>query len=110
MIWLLLACSGTKESSVDTGLCATAPVETWANFGQGFVTENCQSCHASTQTVRQGAPETVSFDTAEQVWALSDRVLARAGAEPPDMPPQGGTTEEDRYRLRVWLTCGTSGE
>jgi uncharacterized membrane protein len=110
MILLLLACSGQKESVLDSGLCAAAPVETWANFGEAFVTQSCQSCHSSTQSNRQGAPEEVTFDTADQVWALSDRVLARAAAEPPTMPPQGGTSEEDRERLRIWLSCGTPGQ
>lgn len=107
MLMLLLACTGKVE---DSDFCTDAPTATWETFGDGFVTQNCQACHASTQTDREGAPEDVTFDTADQVWALKDRVLERAAVEPPTMPPLGGTTEDDRYLLEVWLTCGVEGE
>jgi uncharacterized membrane protein len=89
----------------DTGACADAPVLTWANFGAGFLIENCQSCHASTSPDRNGAPESVTFDTEAEALALQDRILIRAAGDAPDMPPEGGITEEDRHRLELWLTC-----
>lgn len=104
---LLFACTGGGDTGADP--CADAPVVTWETFGAGFVTENCQSCHASTQTDREGAPADVTFDTAADVWRLREAVLRTAGAEPPTMPPLGGTTEEDRQKLRDWLTCGVEG-
>ena len=85
--------------------CNGAPITTWDNFGAGFVTENCQPCHASTAPNRQGAPEDVRFDTEEDVWSLAPAILERATGEEPTMPPRGGVTEDDRYRLEVWLTC-----
>jgi uncharacterized membrane protein len=107
--WLvvLLACTGGETA--DSGACADAPVVTWETFGHGFVTENCQSCHASTTLDRHGAPESMVFDTVDDVWANADRVLVRAGAEPPTMPPEGGTTADDRELLQTWLTCAEKG-
>ncbi|MEN0064832.1 MAG: hypothetical protein AAGA48_21990 [Myxococcota bacterium] len=103
----LLGCATTSETTTTPEAeCATAPVLTWANFGQGFLIENCQACHASTSPNRQGAPTTVFFDREEDAWMWSERILERATGEQPDMPPQDGVDVEDRTRLRLWLTCG----
>ena len=100
----LLACGG---EALDTGdPCAEAPVVTWDTFGQGFLRENCQGCHASTVVDRAGAPAEVTFDDEAQALAWRERILARAAGATATMPPLGGTTEDDRWRLRVWLTCG----
>lgn len=99
--------SATAQASArDTGACAEAPVLTWANFGDGFVTENCQACHASTTPDRRGAPQTVTFDTYEDTMAHRDRILARSGGDDPTMPPQGGVDAAQREKLTLWLTCG----
>jgi uncharacterized membrane protein len=89
--------------------CATAPVVTFSNFGEGFVTFHCQGCHSSTAQDRNGAPESITFDNADEVWSLSDLVLDVAASPEPLMPPRGGVTEEDRELLRVWLTCTEVG-
>lgn len=107
LLALLLACTGADP--VDTGPCADAPTVTWETFGAGFVAENCQSCHASTTANRNGAPESVVFDTVDDVWALRDDVLDAAAVDPPTMPPLGGTTEDDRALLTIWLTCADEG-
>ena len=86
-------------------LCEDAPVLTWDNFGKGFTIESCQSCHASTAVNRYGAPEGVTFDTLEQTLVWKARVLARATGATADMPPGGGVSDDDRYRLEVWLRC-----
>lgn len=105
---LLIACAATTESAADP--CADVPVVSWESFGAGFVTESCQTCHASTSPDRHDAPEDVVFDTAEDVWAHKDRVLATVTGDAPSMPPQGGLSEDDRYKLEAWLTCGSEGE
>ena len=108
MIWFLLAC-GTPPA--DTGFCADQPVVTWANFGQGFVLQECQGCHVSTSPTRYGAPEDVNFDTVDDVWARRDQVLERAAPEEgdPDMPPSASTSEDNRELLRIWLRCAEEG-
>jgi len=115
MVWLLLsACSGTvDDSATDTVLgdtaCADAATVTWNSWGQGFLIEACQGCHASAAEERFGAPEDVSFDTVDQAWDQAERILARAGTDPPTMPPQGGVEPDDRQRLVWWLTCAEPG-
>ena len=89
--------------------CEEAPVVTYANFGQGFITHYCQGCHASSAPDRYEAPETVTFDTVEEIWAWKERILARAASEPATMPPAGGTSAEDRQKLRWWLECAEEG-
>ncbi|MFT4976966.1 MAG: putative membrane protein [Myxococcota bacterium] len=100
---LLVACSG--DDADDIAFCDDAPVVTYANFGDGFMTENCQTCHASETPDRNGAPESVIFDTLDDILDQSDRILDRAAAEEATMPPAGGVSEDDRYLLDVWLTC-----
>lgn len=135
MWWLLLACtagsppvdsggSGTStgdgggttsstatDGGTDTGdPCQGVPLVNYATFGQGFLTANCQGCHASTSPERYGAPEWVVFDTVQDAWTWKDRILelvpGKAGAR---MPPAGGITEEDQQRLRWWLLCAEPG-
>jgi hypothetical protein len=89
--------------------CDDAPVLTWNNFGQGFITEACQGCHAGDTPDRYGAPEDVLFDTVAQAWDRADRILARASGDYPSMPPLGGTNADDRLRLEYWLRCADPG-
>ncbi len=101
----------TTPDSADTAdlFCAGAPTLAWSNFGQGFLLENCQGCHASTAVDRYGAPEGVVFDTVEDAWLHAPRILARSTGDAPTMPPQGGVSADDRTRLEWWLRCGTPG-
>jgi len=96
----------TDTSTTDTGadLCDDAPVVTWENFGAGFVTENCQACHASTSPERLGAPPDVVFDSEDDVFERVSGILRRV-VDQGDMPPQGGISEDDRYLTEVWLSC-----
>lgn len=106
---LLLACTGTPEDTAVVDGCADAPVVTYETFGAGFLVENCQSCHASTAPDRKGAPDAVIFDTVDDAWAFKERILVRAAIDVPDMPPQGGTTADDRTLLMYWLNCAEEG-
>lgn len=92
-----------SEGSIEP--CETAPVLTWANFGEGFLLDNCQACHASSAADRHGAPTQVVFDTLDDVRAWEDRIMARAGSELGGMPPAGGVSETDRELLLAWIQC-----
>lgn len=126
----LLACSGAPDAvdsadrdtdpgdtdPIDTdppdtaaAFCDGAPTLAYTNFGEGFLRENCQGCHASTTPERYGAPDHVTFDTVEEAWTWSARILVRSTGESPTMPPQGGVSADDRTRLLWWLRCGTPG-
>lgn len=102
----LLGCGDKPTESVqDTSPCADAPTVTWETWGEGFVTESCQSCHASTSPDRNGAPEDVIFDTEQDVLDRATAVLSVATGESPTMPPEGGVSDDDRALLEIWLTC-----
>ncbi|MFT5681612.1 MAG: putative membrane protein [Myxococcota bacterium] len=108
---LLLACTGGEgsDSAIEVvGECDDIPVVTWDNFGDGFVTESCQTCHASTSEDRNGAPETVTFDTREEALAQADNILRVVASDTPTMPPQGGISDDDRTLVSYWLTCWES--
>lgn len=120
-VWLLclavlpfgVACAIEESAPDDLGeagaaestSCADAPSVTWETFGEGFVTTHCQGCHASESLDRRDAPDAIIFDEEEDVLALKKAILESAGADEPTMPPSGGTTEEERIRLRIWLRC-----
>tara|TARA_B100000575_G_scaffold175204_1_gene140451 strand:- start:1767 stop:2168 length:402 start_codon:yes stop_codon:yes gene_type:complete len=95
------------EPAID---CADTVEFNWVNFGKGFFTESCNGCHYSETPFRYGAPEYVVFDTSGDVWAHKGIVLAVAAGETPSMPPNGGTTDLDRLKLQIWLTCGEPGQ
>ena len=106
----LLACSNQgAEDSGSPGVCDTAPPVNYINFGEGFLMENCQGCHASTAPNRYGATEGVIFDTVEDAWIWRDRILARALDETNPMPPAGGVSVDNLDRLQWWLDCAEEG-
>jgi uncharacterized membrane protein len=110
-MWLLLlACVGEEESKDSTAsFCRDTPVVNYENFGRSFLTESCDGCHAATSVDRHDAPDGVTFDTVEEAWRWDERILARAASAEPDMPPQGGVSEDDRIRLQWWLLCAEPG-
>jgi uncharacterized membrane protein len=111
MLWTFLAAiSACGNPPDDTGdlACFEAPPVNYANFGEGFLTENCQGCHASTAPNRYDAPEGVSFDTVEEAWDWRGRILARV-VDDATMPPAGGVDEDVRQLLGWWLDCAPEG-
>ena len=102
MIWLIFACSNPQPP-----VCDTAADVTYAEFGESFLRQHCQGCHASTSTNRQGAPSTIYFDTVEDVWRLSADILRVTTSEIPTMPPAWTLEEHDIEMLRWWLECGS---
>lgn len=104
MFWFWFACTGKSQ---DTGWenCDEAPVVTYANFGQGFLTHNCQPCHGSETANRYGAPENVTFDTKEDVSDWFERIHSTTIGEMGSMPPAGTINEEDQVMLYWWLVC-----
>jgi len=115
LIWLFVLDFGCdrKEPAVDSGAVSECdsgiPALNWDNFGEGFLLENCQSCHAGSSQSRYDAPEEVTFDNKTQVWYWADRILARATGDEADMPPAGGVSDDDKQRLEWWLACAEEG-
>lgn len=106
---LLLACA--MEEPVDTG-CAHEPELTWANFGEPFMIQYCNGCHATTQpeALREGAPLSVNFDSYSGVLAQAERIVARAVPADATMPPGGGPSAEERALLGEWLGCAVAAD
>ena len=85
--------------------CEESPIITWSTFGQGFMTNYCQGCHASATNHRYGAPTGISFDTLDEVIPYRERLLTIITGEEATMPPGGGINDLDVKRLVIWLTC-----
>jgi predicted CxxxxCH...CXXCH cytochrome family protein len=103
-----VAGEGEGEGELD---CTEVPRVTYGTWGSGFLTANCQGCHASTATWRLDHPgqiaDDVHFDNEAQVAVLADRIGVRVfGAT---MPPAGGLIDGDLDRLHIWLTCFPPG-
>lgn len=91
--------------------CEDAPLITYNNFGKGFMTRECQGCHAIAlpDEARLGAPKEFAYDTPEQVWKDAELILLTSTGNDPIMPPSDGVFSEDRLRLEIWLRCGQDG-
>jgi len=108
----LTGCDKDQDTStpepVDTGACteelASYPVS-WDNWGQNFFATYCDACHASGTANRYGAPESVTFDTEEEVRNQIVRIHVRT-LEDQDMPPAGGILEDELFLLDIFLRCG----
>jgi uncharacterized membrane protein len=95
--------------------CPDGNILTWENFGQGFMSTWCTSCHSSSlaEGQRADAPLGVDFDSYELVRSQAVRIFARAAddqSEPGWMPPAGGPTVSERYNLGDWLACNAPRE
>ncbi len=108
----MLGCeTDTAESqdepvSVESGVCGESlPEMTWQSFGEGFVATYCQGCHASGPFDRHGAPESVVFDSEDEVLARVEAVKRTTLADVPTMPPGGGIPAEQRELLSAYLKC-----
>lgn len=104
-LWLGAGCSDKDDSAAPDPLCEGDTALTYDTFGEGFFTQYCQGCHASTTAERYGAPADVTFDTAQDIArhrAAIRRTVLGASA---DMPPGGGVSELDLEKLAIWLDC-----
>ena len=99
--------AGPCALAVDGGCisCSDVPILSYENFGQGFLNENCQACHALRSNDRHGAPIDVNFDSRDAVHRLAARILDRAAGRAPSMPPGGGVVDEQRTNIEIWLRC-----
>src|SRR5688572_6325645 len=103
--FLLLHVACTADTDTGEELCEDQPVLTYENFGEGFMTLNCQTCHSSERTGddRHDAPETIHFDNKQEVAIQASIILGVATGPNAIMPPGGGLSDEDREKLEIWL-------
>ena len=111
MLWSCAEKPGDTASVTDSGdPCADVAVVNYDNFGQGFMGLYCEGCHGTEAEDRHGAPDSVSFGSAEQVWSHATQILALAAdTEAPTMPPGGGVPDDERIKLSWWLSCAPEG-
>ena len=75
----------------------------YENFGENFLRENCQGCHASTAQDREGAPVGISFDSRADVLTHLPAIISEM--QEGTMPPAGGVPEEEHAAFELWLSC-----
>ncbi len=108
---LLAACGGEGPDVLEPDpFCEGQPLLTYNNFGKGFMTGNCQGCHASTLENRNGAPSRYIFDTLEDVQFFVEDIYFSSVGDDASMPPLGGILVDERLRLEVWLRCSPEFE
>ena len=108
-LFLLVGLAACKsETSIDDYPCPKEGTKlTYAQFGQGFLAQNCQTCHGQSSDERKGAPSGYDFGTVESVRSHKDRIFARAAADNVSMPPgPDDPPAAERAKLAEWLACG----
>ena len=108
LVVVLAACGVDVQIDQQTqDICATSFLD-YQNFGAPFTANWCRGCHSAAlpATMRQKAPATVNFDSVDEVRSWSTMIVAKAGGDPPTMPPAGGPSVEERAMLVEWVGCG----
>lgn len=80
--------AGFDAGVEDAGVCTP---DTWANFGQQFVAQRCNGCHAFNQN---------------SVRAQRAEIISRI--ESNDMPRDSSLTSAQKTRVLEWLNCGAN--
>lgn len=103
------ACQPKGDDTADSASseCAERNV-TWANYGNRFFRTYCNACHGADSPDRHDAPESMVFDTRQDV---ADRVTLVRNSVLVDqtMPVGGGVYDDDLELLDVLLTCEFGG-
>jgi uncharacterized membrane protein len=95
LFYFLVACTSATDSACDS-------YPTWENWGEGFFLTWCSSCHSQTAPERYGAPESVTFDTTEDIIEWKSRIEYRVIQEQ-TMPIGGGISQDELQTLQIFL-------
>lgn len=91
-----------NEGSPTGSTCPPASTLTYANFGQAFMDQNCNSCHAG--------KEKPSLTTQAQIKANLADIDKTSAAGPSAtntvMPEDSSVSDADRQKLGEWIACG----
>lgn len=102
--------AGAKSTLASGAVCPTPPPsDTYATFGQAFMTSYCTSCHSD-----GGMAPDHTFTYLDHIKAHAYDIDAKAGSGPNGefavMPPPSLATtfplSSERKRLSVWIACG----
>lgn len=103
------AMNQNKPLPVPTSLnCPAGTNLSYENFGAQFLRRYCSGCHSSNLTAadRQGAPDSVNFDSAADAVSLRIEMIRFAAADDGSMPPGVTILKDERALFREWLNCG----
>jgi cytochrome c5 len=104
VLLLLVACAEQPMELDDLPCPTTGTTLTYENFGERFMGENCNTCHA---TSKSGAPSSYKFTTLDLVKKHKGRIFIRAAGPNTTMPPgPDDPPESERDQLAEWLACG----
>jgi len=105
---LLVAACAANATPIEDYPCPDGGTQlTYESFGARFFADNCDRCHSSGEGHRHGAPESVRFDTLDDVHRHADRIFVRAATTNTTMPPGPEDPAPDlREQLAEWLACG----
>lgn len=103
------ATTASGDAGQAASACTAGSVLTYENFGGPFLSRYCTGCHGSAiaEPDRQGAPVSLSFDSAES--ARKHRGALQAAVRSKTMPPTGGPSDKERTAFDAWLLCGAPG-
>ena len=106
LLALQLACVDAKTPVDSADACDALEYDvTWANFGDGFFANYCRGCHSALTPNRYDAPESINFDTLEEVRAL-ESLIRTTVIDEQSMPVGGGVYDQDLEFLGYFLDCG----
>lgn len=102
---LFVTACAAQPLELDDLPCPTSGTTlTYANFGERFLGEYCNTCHA---TAKSGAPSGYKFTTQDLVKKHAERIFIRAAGPNTTMPPgPDDPPESERDQLAEWLACG----
>lgn len=89
--------------------CPKGTYLTYDNFGAGFLSTYCLSCHSAKvpEGKRGGAPITANFDTALDASRYRALMLSKTQGAKPSMPPGQVLKTKEKEAFAEWLKCGT---
>ena len=97
-------------ATFDTDLkCPKGTFLTYENFGAGFLSTYCLSCHSANvpEKKRSGAPLVANFDTALDASRYRALMLSKTQGNNPSMPPGQTLKAREKAAFAEWLNCGS---
>jgi uncharacterized membrane protein len=101
MLIFFLACGDVHPDSSD---CTSANEVEWNYWTDGFFSTYCNGCHSSTTVNRYGAPESINFDSEQEVLFQAD-LIYNSVLITQNMPKGGGIGEDELQFLKTYLIC-----
>lgn len=99
-----LAGCTSVEGSATGSTCPPASTLTYANFGQAFMDQHCNDCHAGKEKPSLTTQALVRANIAQ----IDKTSAAGPNATNTGMPEDSSVSDADRKKLGEWLACGAN--